>query len=205
MTEPEGTIFGAEDRSAGSVSRESFLAELAKGATLSDLARDFVFFTPALLHTHARLDRDPVGEFVQESTSQPLIAGVPSSSPIFSGLRLAGDSYWNHIVMAVDRGHWNKLSAFLAGLVINDTSRKVHYKSTLHSLEIVDFLAMAKLSSLPDKIPLVGITVVGLDGNLRRVSIQKAIRPPHDLPWVRTDKPRRETVQFAREWFKKFS
>jgi hypothetical protein len=175
---------------------------ISQATSLTDLAPDFAFFTTALFHTHAKLDRDPIQEFVNRSDKKITVGTIYSPTPIFSGLQIGKDSNWNHALFVIARQEWKACFKFLAGTGIQDTPNKIIYRALPHDLAIVDFLQMRDEAILPSPLPMVDVMVFGVDGNRRKVILQPALRPPLDQPYARSLKPDPETVEYGRKLFR---
>ena len=201
MREP-GEEFGRETLPKEVMATISARIEPSKAESLTDLSREFAFFTTAPFHVYAGLLAEPLQEFAA-AHSKATVALLPFEKPIFSGFKKNGDVYWNHMLGAVDREHWQRCLQFLSGVVMKDTPKKIFWRSLPHSIEIVDALLLQKSSSLPDPLPMVGVTVFGLDGNLKKVVVQRAINPSTDIPKVLVRAPDRATVLYARNLFRR--
>lgn len=136
---------------------------------LADLVGEYALFTPALLFTHARLDRDPVQEWVNTAPGTPVVAVARSDAPVFSGLRTAtGDPVWNHTVLACEAGRWPELRRFLAGIVVSDSTRRTLWAAGIDSVRVVQAFRPVDVHV---------VTVASLGAVVR---IQT--RPGYDLP-----------------------
>ncbi len=202
-TAPEGALLGGE-----AVPAEKFRADapalIAGAASLGELAKDFVFFTPGLLFTHADLDRDPVQEFMNEAEGDPVISLMSFDRPVFDGFRFRdGRTDWNHKLIACERGRWPDLLKFLAAVGIMDTRTKTFYQAMPFSVMVPDPVVMKRSAVLPSPIPMVEVVVIGLNGNVRKVVVHApSTRPwPRRPPSVVIEKPDEKTVKFAAALF----
>lgn len=173
--------------------------QLAHSACLSDLAKDFVFFTPGLLFTHGELDRDPVQEFMNEAEGDPQIALLSFNRPVWDGFQFKdGRRDWNHKLLGIERARWPALLQFLGGVGILDSNAKTFYRALPFSIMIVDPVIADRASVLPAPVPMVEVVVFGLDGNKRKVLVNQTGAPGMQLPRVVTFSPDQRTVKFAK-------
>lgn len=176
-------------------------------ASLSDLAEDYAFFTHALLFTHGGLDVDPVQDFINEHPGEVGVFQLNFPRPIFSGLEQPAirDSSWNYALIGCpkENDQWRKLYDHIRGVGILDENHPkgaLFGAATVKELEIVDPLVLDKMAVLPDPVPVVTITVFGLDSNKKYVEIVANSSNRLDRPVVYTFKARPETVKFAKNF-----
>lgn len=150
------------------------------GAALTDVVREYALFTPAILFAVGRLDRDPVQEFVNTTPGSVRIAAITfTGRPIFQGLEVAGDPAWNHRLLACDLAHWDALRQALSSLAIVDHVRQVTYTAFYQTVPLADWPALQGRAVLPDPIPEVPVTVIGLLGARQWTLVPGHIlRPP---------------------------
>ena len=118
--------------------------------TLTELAILHELFTPALICTVGRFDRDPVVEFNRycpesDAALQPF--SLDFDQPLFGGLGrslLAGQTIrWSRRLYAIHRERWPECRDFLAGLVAMDARRKFWSRAAFHELPLRDPTSLA--------------------------------------------------------------
>lgn len=170
-------------------------------ASLTALSADFVFFTPALLFTHAGLDRDPVQEFVNSRDDAPEISVISFDEPIFQGLRFPdGRRDWDHKLLACPRPVWPDLSNFLGRIGLTDTPKRVFYRVFPQVVRVADPVFDHRASALAKDPPTVEVVAVCLDGNTRRVTLDH-FKDPLRRPAVTLRAPDAMTKTAAKEIF----
>lgn len=147
--------------------------KISQAATLTDLSGEYVFFTHALLFTHALWPYDPVLQYIQETNGGCLpffIRDLPL--PLFSGLDLLGpdgkiaDKSWNYAVSAVARDDWLGLLTFLTTQITGVAAdRKFLHTTVMQRVPVVDVQAQQRLSVLPDAPPLVDCFCLAIPSN----------------------------------------
>lgn len=112
---------------------------LSTTGSLAELLGDYVLFSPALLYTDARLDRDPVAEFLalrQAAGACPFVGLLELPEPILP--RELGA--WSCRLLACDRQAWPDLSGSLGALVVVDRPRRLRWQSQLGTVSVPDVL-----------------------------------------------------------------
>lgn len=197
---PEG-VGPREDKPADVFEGPPLREKIPGAASLTELAKEYVFFSPGLLYTHGGLDRDPVQEFVNESPDDVQVAVMRFDKPLFNGLRFAdGRIDWNHMLLVAERGQWDALRKALGTVGIIDSKKKIFYRSVTTSVVIADPVIMDKATVIPHPIPEVEVIVFALDGNTRQVLVAQ----PQTLlgtPSVVIKNPQKETAEFAKRLF----
>jgi hypothetical protein len=178
--------------------------EPAKIHTLGEMSEECVFFTPALLVTHGRLDRDPMREFnalLPASVPEAAPFAVDSSgAPFFTGLgetAFDGETIrWDYRLYGICRERWPECLRYLGSVAMYDT-KCYHYARAVHyELRIVDSTALGQLRMLRD-LPILAITVFGVSTNRNLVYLAPAVDPPRTLPHVALREPDEAIVREA--------
>jgi hypothetical protein len=173
--------------------------KIAGTASLGDLSKDYVFFTPGLIFTHGELPNDPVQEFVNEAKGTPQIAFMNFDKPIFEGFRFKdGRVEWNHKLLAIERPRWEEILQFLGTVGILDREQKLFYGVKPFMVRIADPVIMDRSAVLPSPIPLVEVVVFGLDGNKRQVLVED-VPGGLSLPKVVIHRPLPKTIAYAKK------
>lgn len=164
--------------------------------TLSQLTREFAFFTPALILTHGHFDRDPMREFnafrpVDTDAERPF--AVDAARPFFQGLGVHplpdGEMVnWDHRLYGIVRHRWDEVLNFLGGLAMYD-SRRYHYARAMsYSLLIVDPTSLGQGGPVlwTGDVPTISITVFGVSTNRGIHYLAPAADPPRTRPFPHT-------------------
>lgn len=139
--------------------------------TLTEMAKDYEFFTPGVIYATTPFPHDVVLQFMQECPStvpeeDPVI--VDCDSPCFSGLgkRLVGNEWIDFDVRlyAIRKSRWELLRNMLAGLVMIDTAAKYDARTNFYRFDILDQYAASR-GKIITKIPTVSVTVFGVSAN----------------------------------------
>lgn len=160
--------------------------------TLTDMADDgFEFFTPALICTAGRFDRDPVVEFNRQYPSpdpslEPM--AIDYSQPFFEGLGvgLLNNQLvdWDRRLYAIHRDRWELCRNCIAGIAIMHRKTRFYARVGFYEMRIADPFALKKMSVV-DNLPTVTITVFGTSAN-NRFTYLKSRRYPK-LPFVSSE------------------
>lgn len=172
----------------------------AASHTLQDMAKDFVFFTPALMVTHGLFDREPVVEFtLQHPVADPDLApfAIDSEYPFFEGLPLSnygGQTIdWNRRLYGIVKERWELIREFLSRIVLLDTRRKHYAKVCWHSLIVVDHLTLRTRPGIGE-LPTLTIFVFAVSGNKRFTYLAPAKDPPRTRPYPAVEAPRPDII-----------
>jgi hypothetical protein len=164
--------------------------------TLGDMASDgFVFFTTALISTHALFDRDPLVEyrrhFPKLRDDQAPVA-IKCDHPFFQGLGygLLNNQLvnWDHMLYVVHRQYWEGLHRFLCGIATYDSKRYHYARVGWHHLNMIDPTALHSRRLLPD-LPWIQITVFCASTYRGFAYINPAKDPPRTLPYLALKPP----------------
>lgn len=184
-------------------------ARLSAATTLRDLADQYVFYTPALLHMIVPLmGRDPFAVFLQEYGKEVLPLSLKLSRPIFQGLNLGQVEDWNYLLFAMEREHFQPYLRWMQSLTFNDPAQKRIYRLGDRVIRIADPLFFEKAVILPKEIPCIDVTVFCIDGSAGCYYLEEGDHPLLDLPRLRTAKPFEDTQKLAKAllagWSKPF-
>jgi len=174
---------------------------LGAAKTLAELTNDFVFFTPALLYTHGKLDRDIVQEFCNEAEGEPIVSVITFDKPIFRGLQQGDnhcpDRYWDHTLMAVPNLWALPLLQSIVAAALLDFDRRVYYRAKFQALTVVDPLFLQLGGVCGGRTPKVEIGFFCLAGNKQSWTIRSSSRDDRPEPYVLRQKPYAEVVEQA--------
>jgi hypothetical protein len=171
----------------GPAGREELASQVPR--SLGDLTREYALFTPALIFTHARLDRDPLQDFIMANslTTETGPAIVDCQWPLFSGLGRTNYQNelvdWNRRIYGCPLDYWEKLRGFIGGIVITEASSLFYSKVGWYDLNIVDPFELHSGRVL-DTVPAVSICVFMLSANRGVFYLEPATDPPRNLPIV---------------------
>lgn len=138
--------------------------------TLTKLAREYEFFTPALICLLGRFDRDPVVEFNHhmpdpDAALQPFELDL--DKPLFDlppGLLAGRAVQWSRRLYGIHRERWPDCRDFISGITMMAADRSFWARPCFYELALPDHSAIAD-TPLLTKIPTVTVTVFGLSTN----------------------------------------
>jgi len=168
---------------------------------MSDLIKDFVLFTPALLVVKGGITHDPVEEFnglfSVPGDERPQV--LLSPYPFFTGLGhsvIGGSLYpWDHQLYACPNKQWDKLQAFLNNMAFVNSVTGQFARVLAYAMMMVDPVALhAKVA----RIVQVGVTVFGISAFDGEYYIAPAKQLPHDRPALAIRPPNPETVRYGK-------
>lgn len=136
--------------------------------SFSEMAKDYEFFTSALLTSHGGFDRDPVVEFGQHNPACGA-DGFPQAIDViddkfFQGIgchSLLGEPVdWDRRIYAIIRERWNLCRDFISGISWCDQSRKFYGRVNFYEIQLLD-LGKVKRGGVIAAPPLFTVTVFG--------------------------------------------
>ena len=191
---------------AGGIPKEKLQPHALKfgqAAALGQLAGEYAFYTPALIHMKIRLmGRNPTAQFIQEYGHEVVPFSTKFDKPIFHGLTLNGTTAWNHVLFAMSIEHWPAFKDFMGTMAFVDRALKLFARVRTREFAVADPIYFAKAIALPAQLPTVPITVFCLDTNQGCAWIEPGAHPLLDLPALRTSgKVYPDTAVFAQALF----
>jgi hypothetical protein len=132
------------------ISGADAIAHVSLADVLNRRADPVRLFTPAVLITHGRFDRDPVVEFdarfpVAEKHMRPFYTALASDKPsFFSGLGCAavGDNpqvvNWDRRLYCIDERRADECFGFLSGIAFSDPKAGFFGSVFSHALDVPD-------------------------------------------------------------------
>lgn len=172
---------------------------VSQAANLTDLGKEYHFYTPALLYLHVRLmGREPFHDFSAEYGKSVVPISLKFDKPVFKGLETDNNPAWNHYLYGIEHEHFLPFLTWLGSLTISDVARNFVARLRYREIEISDPLYLAKIVVAPKEIPRVKIVAFCLDTNKGCYYVEPAKDPLLDLPTARyTKQSYDDTVRFA--------
>lgn len=172
---------------------------VSSAATLRDLEKDYFCFTPALFYMFVRLNGlEPFADFVQDYGQEVWPFSIQFDRPVFKGLEVGDNPYWNHTLYFMDREHgipyveWMLLNAFL------DRENAVLSRVRYRNIWIADALKMSQSAVIPSRMPIVQVMVFCLETSKGNYYIKPGFDPLLDLPSLKTQRTVfKDTAAFA--------
>lgn len=188
-----------QDQSIPNEVVEARTLRVSSATTLRDLEADYFCYTPALFYMFVRLNGiEPFVDFVQEYGKQVWPFSIQFDKPVFRGLEVGSNPYWNHTLYFMEREHgipyikWMMLNAFL------DRDSRVLSRVRYRNIWIADAVKLSKSAVLPTKLPIVQIMVFCLETNRGNYYIKAGSDPVLDLPRLQTQSTVfKDTAAFA--------
>lgn len=145
------------------------------------------FFTPGLLYARPPGKRrvDPLRLFLSEYDKPMVPLTLRFENPVFSGMSVGNNPFWDHHLLAVEKDHWMPLMRWAATVSFFDEDFKQLTRIRPMLINIADPLYIAKAVVLdPRKVPLVEIGVWALDTSRGNVWLEDGGNPLVDRPRV---------------------
>lgn len=163
---------------------KSVALRVGAAKSLKELDRDYGFFTPALLYMRLRLRGvDPLHGFLRECPSATPFT-LSFNQPVFAGLELPGNKFWNHHLMAIERQHWDSLMQWAVSLTLSDPELGLVARVRPMMVRIVDPLFASRNPFLSAPPPMVEVGAFALDTNRGCVWIEEDAKQPFLPPRV---------------------
>lgn len=146
--------------------------------TLTDLAKEYTFFTHAALFVYGNWLDDPIKDYITVDDPKCAPFWLTFDEPIFSGLFFRDaakhtNREWEHKLMGCPNETWPGLLSFLQSLSGVNRQEKRFHVTVAQKLSMLDYLALRR--GLATK--LIDVYTIGLLGNNRSV----LFKPPTDL------------------------
>jgi len=182
---------------------QKHLLPLGRAKSLTELAQDYAFFTPAILYLHGYMTDDPLVDFLHEYQQNVEFFFYRFDRRIFAGLDTSdGDVDWNHAVWAVRREHWEAFKSFYLTVAVAVPDSNYVNKIGRQVLHVIDPLAVDKATLVTGRLPVVEVDAFGVDGSLCRLAFEEGINPLTNIPRLRKYPPTRTMVDYAKAFFK---
>ncbi len=181
--------------------------------TLKEMSAELRYFTPALIITHGRFDRDPLYEFNNrhwnpDPNLRPFAIDLPR--PVFQhlGITLLGRFEtgcqervnWNHRLYAIHHSRFEELQKFVCSISFTDPFSKRFVTTGAHVLEIVDVTSLGVMAAA-DELPTIHVTVFCISTNYEFVYMHPAIDPPRTRAYAINKPPSPEVILQAQAVF----
>lgn len=151
------------------------LLPVGRAASLTELAEEFVFFTPAVPYLYGGMTDAPLGDFRQQYGQPADVYHYRFQHRLFRGLDApCGDADWNYALWAVRRPVWPALLDFYLSIMMLDPAARTAAQIACTEVEVVDSLALTTCAVSPR---LVRVTALGIDGS----GGQLAVAPSADV------------------------
>lgn len=164
-------------------------------ATLQDLAREYSFYTPALLYLTVPLQTDPTADWLLQPESQVPLR-LEFQQPIFRGL-VRDTQNWNNVLLALPEAAWNSYRDFMHTVAFQGRGRRKLARVRTRDVDIVDPWAMAKTVILPAVWPTVQIHTLWLDTDLGPVYLANRRPLPEPPELLTSQQPFSDTLAMS--------
>lgn len=175
---------------------------LDRAESLAVMQQDFVFFTPAALYVKGGFTDAPLIDHMVEMGEDVPLYHYKFNRPLFKGLESrSGDKAWNHVLWAVPIPFWEAFSNFVASLTIADRDTNSVMRYGVQELEILDPVAVDKLTVLGVALPRVTVYAFHLYGSRFRAHFVSGndlyLQPPALTCYL----PNADMSVYAEAWF----
>ena len=169
--------------------------KISKAATLNDLAKDYTFFNHGIFMVRGGLTFDPVALFARANSGITMPFIINSDQKLFDGI-----GEWDYKLVAVENKHWPRLEKYLDATSVINRDYKIYTRALKQIMPVVDVFALAKHQILPSTVPMVEVTLYGLDGNNYCMHFSPP-NFPEGIVRLNVDKPLPETITIAKRLF----
>ena len=143
----------------------------------SDLAAEYEFFTPALLHLYGRVVEAAWADVVHAHPGL-VYYFVKFDLPLFSGLQSeSGSVDWNHVLFGVRRAYYPHVLRHLANCVMFDPVEKIVLRYFPQDVRLLDPFRLRRDRIVTTETPVLSITGFGVTGPDWKIGFV----PPADL------------------------
>ena len=106
--------------------------------SLHVLTEKFTFFTPAIAYIYGKLQENILWDFVSSQSEPVHLCFATFDKPVFQGLEINSDVFWNHALWAIDNKQWPTFLTHMCQAVLVDHDTKTVYRYGSHEFQIVD-------------------------------------------------------------------
>lgn len=167
-----------------------------KGGRLVDYAKEWKFYSPALLYLYGRFKDEMLASHDDTLDGSLVVGHRMFDKPIFSGMTaFDGDMAWNNVLWATPHDQWPALENHILAVLAYDSQSDAAYSYGAQDIRIVDPL-QADDGLLSSTICWLDITVLGVASNLGCVAVSTG-ENPLVLPSVVTHPPAESMVDYV--------
>jgi len=164
LPDNDGRPITVSKQSAGdAVSVDAAGTQKAKKThTLTDMSKDYAFFTVGVVQTVTPLDRDIVYDCSHGLGIAELPVIIDYARPFFKGLgsynTAAGVVKLNNRLYAIPHEYWEVFRNMLAGIEMVDWQKKFYATLSCNDVDVIDYFLLEKMAVV-DKPPTVQVGV----------------------------------------------
>jgi hypothetical protein len=134
---------------------------LTNATAIRDLLEDYALFNHGALFCHGSATVDPVADFLSSTGRDVIVPFMQSDRPLILGLDPASAS----AIWLCPKDQWQDLDQFiLSGSYLDRETQRLFLVSGCDT-EIVDWRALARHATLPDRIPTVPVRLYTVNGS----------------------------------------
>lgn len=176
-----------------------YALNVGSAKALSEMTDEYEFFTPAILYLYARFRDAPLADFVYMVHRDCKFYFHRFDRPVFAGLEAKSnkDPAWNFALWAVKREHWPLFCDWMVSLTFTYGDTKSVCAVGEQRLTVLDPLAVDRSAVWHTRMPRIGVTAFGVNGNKFRAGFAEARDPLRDRPTVLFDRPDPAMLVFA--------
>lgn len=172
---------------------------VGRATDLRGLAREYAFFTPAVLYLHAGFRDAPLADLCATTGVDVRFYYHKFARPVFAGLEAPsnGNPDWNFVLWAVQLDHWPLVSDWLVSVTLTYAETREVAGIGQQELDVYDPLAADRAVILAPTLPLVRVAAFGLNGSRCRAYLAPPADPVAGRPTLAFDRPAADMRTFA--------
>lgn len=149
--------------------------------SLTEMVRDFTFFTPAALYLFGGMTDEPLGDFRQQYGQPVDVFHFKFQHHLFRGLTTpCGDDDWNRVLWAVRAQFWPALRDFYLSIMLLSPQDKTASQVAYTEVDVVDSLALT--NNIISKTPTISVAAFGIDGTQAQMAFKPSADPLNKPP-----------------------
>ena len=195
---PEGMVDGESVLDENGLI-DKYELKTGNARSLAELLDAYAFFTPAALYLHGRFRDAPLADFVYMVAPDCKFYYKKFRHLIFRGLETKNrDPDWNYVLWAVERRHWDHLSAWMVSLTLTYADDQSVAGVGEQQFMVTDPLAAERAAMWHPGVGTIPVTTFGLNGSKFKAGFVAGENALMDPPTLGFFKPDAEMGEFVK-------
>ena len=170
---------------------------LGQTKQLTELLRDYAFFTPAVPYIYGRFHAGFWMDFFANIRREVPLYCHRFDEAIFQGLEIDQDTDWNHVLWAIPANELDALDRFVSSVTCMDRPQKKVWRFGVQRLLVLDPLAVQRQRVITTTLPTIPVSAWGFSSNLFWLYFHWDVKNPFTRPKLVRTPPQPEDHQFA--------
>lgn len=166
--------------------------------SLKALQEEWVFYTPAILYLHGRVNDAPLADFINSDSPGAHFCFKKFDYAMFRGLSSRdGDSAWNYVLWAMRKPYWDRFVNWMLSIGLTYADTKTAARIGLQELQVLDPVAYGRTK----EVSTLDIYSFGLTSNVSQVALSPSTDVLLSPPGLHVALPKEDMTVFAASLF----